>query len=584
MKLKPFAKLALLTAAIVAVVIAPLSAIAGYEPANRPVKTYNGPDTPAFQHPVFNSWVNTPYYGDERAFADASTTTDGQYKDMLAVEPGQEITMRMYVHNGAAPGLNGNNFDGPGVARNARMQIYLPTATSTQLRSFSYIIADNTNPGWVADSVDYNSSVPVSMEFVPGSARLANRAHPGGVALPDSIVNHNNQFDVNAPAAPIGYDKMDGNYPGCFEYDSFVTIKVKINGPGLTVDKKVTTPGSTQWGENLDLTINDPAQAPTTSWLIEYKNNSKVMVTNGVVRDTLPEHLKLVPGSVMHYDGNHPQGISVADNGLFEGGVGVGNIAPNGGNGYFRFRTTVTSPFDTKTCGTQKILNVAEAEASGVPIVKDDASVTVKKDQGCMPEGVLICKSLQVKLDPIDATLPNKPTFVGTAQNGIEGGPKPSRYEYHVYKVVGEKATEMPNSPVIAESDELTNTVAQAYSFTEAGDYRVTLRIFDADGKEVQSDPACTQSFTLATTPPPPPPTPEECLPGIPVGDPRCNPTVPPVVPPSVPPTVTTSANLPQTGVETGLLGVIGSSAMTIGAIKYRRSKKAVADALLKRS
>lgn len=588
MKLKSIAKLALLTAAVAAVIIVPITAIAGYEPANRQVISYNGPDTPAFQNPVFNSWINTPYYGDERAFADAATTTDGQYKDMLAIEPGQEITMRMYVHNGAAPGLNGNNFDGPGVARNTRMQIYLPTATSTQLRSYSYIVADNTNPGWVADSVDYNSSVPVSMEFVPGSARFANRANPNGVVLPDTIVNHNNQFNVNAPAAKLGYQQMDGNYPACFEYDGFVTIKVRINGPSLSVDKKVTTPGSTEWGENLDLTINDPAQTPTTSWLIEYKNTSNVMVTNGVVRDSLPEHLKLVPGSVMHYDGNHPQGIPVADSGLFEGGVGVGNIAPNGGNGYFRFRTTVTSPFDAQTCGTQKILNVAEAEASGVPIVKDDASVTVKKDQDCAPEGVLICKSLQIQLSPADATLPNRPTFVGTAQGENEGAPQPSRYEYHVYRITNGEATEMPNSPVVSQSSELTNTVAQAYNFTEAGDYRVELRIFDADGKAVQGDPACTQNFVLSQTPPPPPPSPrEECLPGVPVGDPRCTPVIPgvtPSVPSGVPPTITASSSLPQTGVESGLLGIIGSSAMTIGAIKYRRSQKAITEALLKRS
>lgn len=579
MKLKAFAKLALLSAAVAAVIIAPITAIAGYEPANRPVKTYNGPDTPAFQYPVFNSWVNTPYYGDERAFADAATTTNGEYKDLLAVAPGQEITLRMYIHNGAAPGLNGNNFDGPGVARNARIQVYLPTATSTQLRSFSYIVADNTNPGWVADSVDFNSSVPVNMEFVPGSARLANRAHPGGVALPDTIVNHNNQFNANAPAAPIGYEQMDGNYPGCFQYDSFVTIKVKINGPSLSVDKKVTTPGSTDWKENLDIKMNETNADPTVSWLIEYKNTSKTMITNGVVRDTLPEHLKLVPGSVIHYDGNHPQGIAVADNGLFAGGVGVGNIAP-GSNGYFRFRTTVKTPFTPQTCGTQKIPNVAEAEASGVPIVKDDASVTVTKDTNCEKPSGLICKNLSVTLSPANGALPNKPTFNGSAEKTGDGAINPSKYEYHIFKIEGDVVKPMPNSPVVSDSTELTNTVKDAYTFTEEGTYRVELKVFDKDGKQVQSDPACNQNFTLTKTPPPTP----ECLPGIPVGDPRCNPVVPPVVPPTVPPTTPTSSSLPQTGVETGLLGVIGSSAMTIGALKLRRSKKAVAEALRNRS
>jgi uncharacterized repeat protein (TIGR01451 family) len=442
MKLKSFAKLALLVAAVAAAIILPLTAIAGYEPANRPVKTYTGADSVAFDYPVFNSWVNTPNYGDERAFFDAGTATSGPYKDQLVVTPGQEITLRMYIHNGAAPSLNGTNFDGPGVARNSRVQVFLPTATSTSLRSFGYIIADNTNPGWVADSVDFNSSVPVSLEYVPGSARLANGAHPNGVVLPDSIIQHDNQFNASRPAAPIGYQNMDGNFPGCFEYDAFVTLKVKVNGPKLEVSKKVTTPGSTNWQENLDVNMNDSASNPTTSWLIEYKNTGSTMITNGVVRDTLPANLKLVPGSVMHFDGNHPQGIAVADNGLFEGGVGVGNIAPNA-NGFFRFRTTVATPFTSMECGSKKIVNNAQVEASGVAPINDDASVTAVKDQNC-----------------------SKP-------------------------------------PV-----------------------------------------------------PPTPPTPTPVTPSTP------------------------SANLPETGVETGLLGVLGSSAMTIGAVKYRKSKKALNEAI----
>ncbi len=444
MKLNKFAKLAIFTAAIAVAIIAPIIVIAGYEPANRPVKTYTGPNSIAFAYPVFNSWVNTVNYGDERAFFDAGTQTGGPYKDLLAVAPGQEITLRMYIHNGAAAGLNGTNFDGPGVARNARVQVYIPTATSTQLRSFGYIVADNTNPGWVADSVDFNSAVPVNMEFVPGSARLANGANPQGVVLPDSIVQHDNQFNVNHPSAPIGYQNMDGNFPGCFLYDAFVTLKVRINGPKLEISKKVTTPGSTNWQENLQVEVNDTTSAPTTSWLVEYKNSGSAMITNGVIRDTLPAGLKLVPGSVMNFDGNHPQGIAVADSGLFDGGVGVGNIAP-GANGFFRFRTTLEPPFTADECGTTEIVNTAQAEASGVAPINDDAKITATKNVNC--------------------TKPPKPP-----------------------------------------------------------------------------------------TPPTPPTPPVPPTPGIPA----------------------TPTSLPETGVETGLMAVIGSSAMSIGALKYRKSRQAL--------
>lgn len=373
-------KTALITLAAMIAILAPLSALAGYEPANRPVKTYQGPDTPAFTYPVFNSWVNTPNYGDERAFFDAATQTNGQFKDMLAVEPGQEITLRMYIHNGAAPDLNGQNFDGPGVAKNARIQVYLPTATATQLRSFSYVIADNTNPVWVADSVDFNSALPVNLEYVPGSARLANNAHPQGVQLPDSVVQHDATFNPNRPdAAKIGYQNMDGVFPGCFQYAAFVTLKVKVNGPQLSVSKKVTTPGSTDWKENMEAKPGD-----ITSWLIEYKNTGNALLTDGVVRDQMPANLELVPGSVTHFDGNFPQGRALPDQPLFNGGVGIGNVNP-GANGYIRFRAKVKDPFQPTQCGTQELTNVGEFEARGLPKKNDNASVTVSKNTNCTP-------------------------------------------------------------------------------------------------------------------------------------------------------------------------------------------------------
>ena len=130
-------------------------------------------------------------------------------------------------------------------------------------------------------------------------------------------------------------------------------------------------------------------------------------------------------------------------------GVGVGSV-PVGANGYFRFRTTLATPFKADECGTKQIVNNAQLEASGVSAINDTASITAKKDINCA----------------------KPPT-------------------------------------------------------------------------------------------PPEPPTP---------------PT--PVNPTPVGPTNPVSASLPQAGVEVGLLGVIGSSAMTIGAIKYKQSKNALAQAL----
>src|SRR5688572_26772121 len=80
---------------ITLLVATPLVVSAGWWP-DRPVKDYNNPvDRLGFDHPVFNSFINTPFYGDERAFFDsrhASATASGSYGDVTnGVQPGEEL-------------------------------------------------------------------------------------------------------------------------------------------------------------------------------------------------------------------------------------------------------------------------------------------------------------------------------------------------------------------------------------------------------------------------------------------------------------------------------------------------------------
>ena len=69
------------------------------------------------------------------------------------VEEGQELLLR-FTYNNAADNLNGSNFDGPGVAKNTKVRIHLPTDTAQALRANAYISADNAQPQTVADTID----------------------------------------------------------------------------------------------------------------------------------------------------------------------------------------------------------------------------------------------------------------------------------------------------------------------------------------------------------------------------------------------------------------------------------------------
>ncbi len=139
------------------------------DPANP--AAYYGRCGASTDYPVFNSFINTPSYGDERAFFDGYRTerSRGHASDPITnVTRGNKVViLRVYVDNMAkvdekSPALT--------TAYNARVRILLPTSTGTNLLAYAYISADRTVT--VYDSVDLTSSQPFAIEYIPGSAVL----------------------------------------------------------------------------------------------------------------------------------------------------------------------------------------------------------------------------------------------------------------------------------------------------------------------------------------------------------------------------------------------------------------------------
>ncbi|QQS18594.1 hypothetical protein IPL68_00610 [Candidatus Saccharibacteria bacterium] len=189
-------------------------------------------------HVTFNSMTDNPREGDERAFfelKDAANTNSDGFAHQMTVKDGQEVLLRVYVHNNAADNLNGTNNSGVGVAKNTKVRVWLPSVTDTVLRANAYVSADNASPKEVYDTVDMvapTTANKFSVQYVPGSAVAYNNyAGLAGLKLSDSIVTS---------GAPIGLSQPDGIIPGCFKYANVITLKVKVKmqNPGFTMQKK----------------------------------------------------------------------------------------------------------------------------------------------------------------------------------------------------------------------------------------------------------------------------------------------------------------------------------------------------------
>lgn len=454
------------------IIAVPIAVKAGYGP-NRPVFDWNNPADRggSLTGPVFNSFINTPTYGDERAFVDAkdsANTNLGGFADTVDAVADKEYTVRAYVHNNANQEFNDAAHNFSSVATNTKLKFTILPGAANGNEVTGAITADNATPNEVYDTVKFkNDNAAFSLEYVPGSARLESNAHPyPGVSLPDSITT---------TGALIG-DSQDGNFPGCFEFTEIVTIKVRVKMPKLELQKrvsKVEAPKSTDSSENITANRGD-----TITWRIDYKNVGTDVAKDITIRDQIPAGLTLVPGSITWIDVNHQSGKQLPDTALTAGGVDVGNYAPNG-NGVIRFRTKIND--DIKEC---LLTNVAFARASDIPEMSDNASVTIANCNQQTP--VYSC-------DLLTLTKIGDNKYRYTVNATANGGATITQYMY----TFGDGTT--LNS---------TNTTVE-HTYAKAGNYVATVKVqVRVNGQDkIAEAAACSKPITFTTTPPTTPPT-----------------------------------------------------------------------------
>ncbi len=333
---------------------------------------------------TFNSITNNPNIGDERNFVGIRETTAANvWNDDMTVQPGKEYYVRMYVHNNAAANLNQ-------VAENVTAKFNLPTTTGKSVQVNGFLNSSNSNPTEVYDHATFNSPTDFNLAYVSGSLKYENNAFgPNGTPLSESI--------FTSTGAKLGYDKLDGKIPGCFQYAGYVTFKVKpqfAKTTNFSLSKTVSKHGANKWAETY---AAQPGE--TVDFLLQYKNTGEVRHDDVTFRDTLPTGLSYVAGSntwTNTLTANNP----VTNNDLTNGtGINVGSYLPGGG-AYTIFSAKVAEK-DQLKCGDNSFVNKGKVNTGGYAI-EDTATVTVKKE--CQPTKITVCELATKKIVTINET------------------------------------------------------------------------------------------------------------------------------------------------------------------------------------
>lgn len=325
-------------------------------------------------HVTFNSITNNPNYGDERNFVTVKDPKTNQWVDNVTVEPGQEYTVRVLIHNDAAENLNL-------VAMNTTLHTAIGEKAIT-----AHVSADNATPKTVYDDVFFNSPKNFNLAYIEGSATVYNNGYAkGGSGKPFSDAM------VTKQGAKLGYKKEgDGKIPGCMEYINYVYFKVKpqfAKEPNFSVTKKVSHAGKNQFKDSIEAKSGDKID-----YAIEFRNTGEVQLDDVVLKDQLPAHVSYVPGSSKLINSqNAAPGKQLSDNIVSQHGLNIGSHAPNS-NSFVTFQAKVNKSIEDE-CGTSSLVNRVSAETN-YGKKEDTADVIVKVicDEKPPVEKIKVCE------------------------------------------------------------------------------------------------------------------------------------------------------------------------------------------------
>lgn len=282
-------------------------------------------------HVTFNSITDDKYWGDERGFtvikdlgttstndgktaagkitgeigtnsnivSDVASKTDSDFKEVETAHDGHFYMVKMLVHNNASSNLKLT-------AKDTNIGAYIDKAFSKAITIQTDINASNCgantkdNKGsecWFWDEAyikaDDNDDSQYKATYVENSLRYYNNVKP--FSSDDGFTFDGDNDDSNllkSNGVKIGYDKMDGNIPGCSQYMGFATFIVKVekretadtNQPNYIFYKRSRIYGTESGGWSTQ-TVAKPGD--TIEFQVGLRNIGKTTLANPILQDTM---------------------------------------------------------------------------------------------------------------------------------------------------------------------------------------------------------------------------------------------------------------------------------------------------------
>ena len=386
------------TVAILSISLAGATSVSAWGP-ERATFTMDNPAT----YPTFNSITDNPHIGDERDFVRIGEITPESIdlKNEIEIFPGRQYMVYIYYHNDASATFNDKAHDFSGIALGTRMSTSFPTVLTAGEKGTitGTISARNSNPGSVWDEAYITTNAnKIFLHYVSGSAQIYNDWGTNEWVMPSNLFTQE--------GALLGLNELNGVVLGCEEYHGTVSYVVQAEELGGSITKTVSKDDA-NFNESANL-----APGEEVTFRLAIANTGDVALTNAVVKDTLPDGLTLVPGSVQMRD-NDPSAATfeqlsnnLTGTGYNLGTIGTGNIV------YITYKAVAGDNFD---CVGTKLQNNAsltyDSDTPSGDTKTDSTSVTVKKTD---------CEEPEIPLDNCE----NNPSLPGCQEKTCATNPE----------------------------------------------------------------------------------------------------------------------------------------------------------------
>lgn len=282
--------------------------------------------------------------------------------DEIKIEDGKEYLIRLYVHNNSPKGYGA-------VAENTKVSFSIPAISAKTIEVNGFISSSNATPSEYWDHVNFVSDKAFHLDYVYGSALLENNGigKGAGLKLSDDVVK------AASGGTLIGYDALDGKIPGCFQYASGITIKVKaIYDYQYTVRQKI------RLNHNQDNDWSDVVEAKVgnkVEFLVEYQNTDTVEHKDVSIKNILPENLAYIEGSANIENSSISDSFIVTNGDISTGSI-FGDCKP-GESIRITFEAEVTD--ENLEGGVNSLINWVQVRVGSTIIQEHSAVVLYKK-------------------------------------------------------------------------------------------------------------------------------------------------------------------------------------------------------------